>query len=144
MIYGRKAEKVEIPSKYMKWNYCKHIIRGIFESDGCLYFSKSKVFKYPTYPRIEIKTLSKKLANQLFTILKRNNFKVNKRTNRSDGTTNVYLSGDAMLEKWLNKIGFSSHRNLTKYLLYKKLDYYIPKISYKERLVLLKGGWRNG
>lgn len=143
LIYKNKTFDAEIPPFLLHWNTSKHIIRGIFESDGSLYFSKSKLSKYPTYPRIEIKTLSKKLAKQLCSVLKRNAFKVNKRPNRSDGSTNVYLSGDAMLEKWKKEIGFSSKKNLTKYELYKKLGYYMPKISFKERLILLKGGWPN-
>ena len=43
-----------------------------------------------------------------------------------------------MLEKWIKEIGFSSKKNITKYLLWKKLGYYIPKSTLKERESLLK------
>ena len=42
-----------------------------------------------------------------------------------------------MLEKWVLEIGFGSTKSLSKYLLWQKLGYYIPKIPLKGRLKLL-------
>ena len=74
--YGKKTFTITIPEKFLEWKYAKYIIRGICESDGCIYFSKSKVIKYPSYPRIEIRTSSPKLANQLMELLKKQSFNV--------------------------------------------------------------------
>src|SRR3989344_2218957 len=134
-----KTFTIKIPNKFLNWKLSKHIIRGIFESDGSLYFSRSKITtKLKTYPRIEIKTCSKNLVNQLVELLKNNNFKVQTLSSKSDKCTKVYLSGENMLEKWVKEIGFSSKKNITKYLLWKKLGYYIPKSTLKERESLLK------
>ena len=134
-----KTFTIKIPKKFLNWKLSKHIIRGIFESDGSLYFSRSKITtKLKTYPRIEIKTCSKNLVNQLVELLKDNNFKVQTLNSKSDKCIKVYLSGEKMLEKWIKEIGFSSKKNITKYLLWKKLGYYIPKSTLKERESLLK------
>jgi len=132
-----KTKSTEIPSKYLDWNFSRHIIRGLFESDGSLYFSKSKKGRYPSYPRVEIKTSSRKLAEQLVKLLKQKAFKIQARTSKSDKTIGVYASGSEMLEKWVKEIGFSSMKKYSKYLVWKKKGYYIPSMSYQERLVLL-------
>ena len=135
--YKNKTFKAFIPPKFLDWKYSKHILRGLFETDGSLYFSK--VSGVSSYPRVEIKTSSKELANQISDILKRKAFKPHKRTNKSDKTVGVYISGPVMLEKWIKEIGFGSTKNLTKYILWRKLGYYIPRISLKERLKLCGG-----
>src|SRR3989344_7518568 len=130
--YGKKTFTIFIPEKFLRWNYAKHILRGIFESDGSLYFSKSKVIKYPSYPRIEIRTSSKKLAFQVFKLLKNRNFKVHiMKTKYND--FKIYLSGEIMLNKWIKEIGFGNINTITKYNLWKKLGYYIPKITLNQR-----------
>ena len=42
-----------------------------------------------------------------------------------------------MFNKWSKEIGFSHPKTISKIMLRKKLGYYIPKISYSERLKLL-------
>ena len=132
-----KTFKAEIPKKYLEWKFSKHIIRGLFETDGSIYFSKSKKIKYPSYPRVEIKTSSKKLANQIFKILKQKAFKIRTCSSRTDRTIRLLLSGPEMLEKWIKEIGFSSMKKYSKYLFWKKFGYYIPKTPYKKRLLLI-------
>ena len=135
---NNKTYTIEIPNHLMAWNKSKYILRGIFETDGCLYFSKSKVTtNMPTYPRLEITTVSIKLANQIIKILKENGFSVQNHKNRT--STVIYLSGTEMLQKWINEIGFSSNKNWSKYYLWKKLGHYIPRITLPERLSLLEG-----
>ena len=100
-----------------------------------MYFSK--VNGISSYPRVEIKTSSKILANQIVDILEQKSFKPHTRTNKSDSTIGVYISGPAMLEKWIQEIGFGSTKSLSKYLLWHKLGHYIPKIPLNDRLKLL-------
>jgi len=135
--HGNKTFTVKIPSKFVSWEYSKHIIRGIFESDGCLYFSKSKVHEYPTYPRIEIRSSSPELVNQIVTILRKNSFKVQTLNPKIGNTAKVYISGDLMLEKWLEEIGINNPKNLTKFKIWKKQGYYVPRCTLKERETLL-------
>lgn len=135
---GKKTFTITIPEKFTPWKYSRHIIRGIFESDGSLYFSKSKTnSKYPTYPRIEIITSSKNLAKQLLKILKEKSFNVQILDPSPNKCIKVYISGELMLKKWLKEIGFSSPKNISKYNLWKQKGYYLPRTTLKERESLL-------
>ncbi len=138
LTYGSdKAFKVIIPNKFLNWNYSKYILKGIFESDGSLYFSKSKVIKYPSYPRLEIRTSSRRLAYQIFEILKKRNYRIQIMKTKYNNFK-VYLSGEEMLNKWINEIGFSNINTMTKHKLWQKLGYYIPRITAKQRQKVLK------
>ncbi len=132
--FKNKANEAILPDKFLKWQYMKHILRGLFETDGCLYFSR--INGKPKYPRIEIKTNSDNLAQQLYSILKKQNFRVQKRKDKFSNI--VYISGKKELEKWIRKIGFSSLKNKTKYLLWKRLNFYIPHTSLRERIDILQ------
>lgn len=135
--YKNKTFEGFIPDEFVDWKLSKHIIRGLLETDGSIYFSRITPKKRPTYPRLEIKTSSKKLSEQIFRILQRKAFKVRIRTCKSDKTYGIYLSGPIMLEKWKKEIGFSSIKNTTKYLFWKKYKYYIPYLKLSKRIKLL-------
>ncbi len=137
MDYGNKTFRVKIPKRFLDWEYSKHVLRGLFEADGSLYFSKSKSIDKSTYPRIELRTSSKNLASQIFSILAKQEYRVRiMRTKYKD--FKVYLSGTKMLEKWVREIGFSNNNTITKYLFWKKFGHYIPKITPSQRKILLK------
>lgn len=131
--FKNKSYDAFIPEKYLDWQYSKHIIKGIFETDGCLYFSKIKG-NY-SYPRLEIKSASKKLILQNNNILLDNGFRSHYR--KSQKYYVVYLSGKEQLKKWENEIGFSYLKNKTKYLIWKNFGNYNPKLILKERVKLL-------
>lgn len=131
-----KSFNADIPENLLSWQYSKHIIRGFFEADGSLFFSKSKNGPFPTYPRIEMKTSSKKLSNQICYLLKRKDFKVNTTSSKYDKTLRIYLSGEKMLCKWVAEIGFSDPKTISKYQFWKNFGFYIPKISYKTRKLI--------
>ena len=118
-ITKAKTYTATVPSCIQNWQQAKDFLRGLFEADGSLYFSKSKQIPHPNYPRLEIKTVSPDLARGVYKILSKNGFNVQF---RYDGITNrIYLSGEKMLYKWMREIGFSSEKNQTKYLLWKRL-----------------------
>lgn len=129
-----------IPNKFIDWNFSKHIIRGIFETDGSIYFSRTKPHFKPVYPRIEIKTSSRKLAEQIISILGRKDFNIRQRTSKGDKTIGIYLSGKKMLEKWIKEIGFSKIKTVSKYLIWKKTGRYFPYMTLSKRLDLLSEG----
>lgn len=124
---GKKARNIIIPRAIMKkgWGYTKYVIRGIFDTDGTLFFSK-KTYPKPIYPTLEICTYSRNLALQLSTVLKNRGFRVRLRGNlsRSKGYY-VSLYGKEMLNKWINEIGFSNERHINK--LARKNPNYTPQ-----------------
>jgi DNA-binding HxlR family transcriptional regulator len=132
-IHPPKTFNASIPRKYLGWKHSKHIIRGIFETDGSLFFSRLHRGGPRCYPRLEIKTSSPILAEQIVSILREQGFLARIINPRKDPTYRIYLSGYAMLHKWTREIGFSSQKNTTKVLFWKRFGYYIPKISLVER-----------
>jgi len=131
-ITTAKTYNISIPKHLLDREKSKFILRGIFETDGSLYFSKSKTtINKPSYPRLEIKTASLKLANQILTLLRESGF--NAHSHQNGSTRVVYLSGKEMLEKWVKEIGFNSNKNITKYLFWKSRGYYLPRLTLRER-----------
>ena len=137
---GKKTFSIKIPNNLLEKEKFISVLRGLFEADGCLYFSKSKKSKYPTYPRLEIRTSSKQLVEQIKNFLEKEGFIVYIKKPISEKTFGIYLSGEKMLEKWKNLIGFVSLKNKTKYYLLKTKGFYIPYTPLKDRLKLCGDG----
>lgn len=116
---GKKAKTIKIPKIIINkgWRSVKYVIRGIFDTDGTVFFSK-KTYKERIYPTIEISTMSKNLATQIGQELVSNGFRARIRGNDKRGY-HIGLYGCKMLNLWLNKIGCSNprHRNkINKYI----------------------------
>ncbi len=139
LLHDNKTKNAQIPQKLLAWEYSQHIMRGIFEADGCIFFSKSKVIPFPSYPRMEITTVSTVLATQLYELLTQQGFRAQKKRydNKGVETYVVYVSGPEQLEEWVTRIGFSSERHVSKYQMWKKFKYYIPNLTLTERQALL-------
>ncbi|MCF7872201.1 hypothetical protein K9L97_04150 [Candidatus Woesearchaeota archaeon] len=52
-------------------------------------------------------------------IIKRKEFKVNKMPSKYDKTTRIYLSEEQMLKKWVDEIGFSDPKTISKFIFWK-------------------------
>ena len=88
-------------------------VRGIFDTDGCVFLDKRDPYKKP-YPRITLQLSSQKLINQLENHLSRN-FKLYVNRNNRDGYRNyIEIYGHGQLEMFLKQIGFSNKRHLSK------------------------------
>ena len=87
------------------------------DTDGTLFFSK-KTYKKPIYPTIELRTSSKKLADQLQLCLSQQGFRARTRGNEKEGF-HVALYGEDMLRKWVSEIGFSNPKHSNKIALRK-------------------------
>lgn len=114
-----KAHEVAIPDPIMneKWSFIRWTVRGIMDTDGTLFFS-CKTYKKPIYPTIELRTCSKKLAEQLEILLSRQSFRARLRGDEKEGF-HVALYGAEMLRKWVVEIGFSNPKHADKLVLRK-------------------------
>ena len=115
---GKKNNSVIIPkeiinSKDKKFLYAT--IRGIFDTDGGVFFDNRKPYKTP-YPRITLKIASKPLFKQIKTILK-TEFKLciyKKKNKNGKEYDELIIYGHKQLNKWMQLIGFSNPRHLKK------------------------------
>ncbi len=111
---GKKSEIVKIPNVYLKSPYLKNVIRGIFDTDGYLFFDKRKVYVKP-YPRLGFHIKSKKLGEQLKEILDQMGFETYYRITKKHAYV-IEIYGHQQLQKWLNTIGSLNNKHLSKCL----------------------------
>ncbi|MFH1307506.1 MAG: hypothetical protein ABIH72_01500 [archaeon] len=111
-----KKFNLKINKKIPKeWDRIKYVIRGIFDTDGCLYFDKTPVGR--PYPCLSIQMKAPVLIKQLYYLLTNNNFKVTYKIckNSKEGQSRITLKGSKQLNKWMNEIGSSNSKHFLKY-----------------------------
>lgn len=107
---GKKGQKLEIPIRLLKlsWNLKKYIIRGLFDTDGCLTARKDEGYRYPC---LIISSYSKPLIKQLYNMLRNKGypFWVNKKN------TEIRMRGIKNVNRWMFDIGCSNSKHKDKY-----------------------------
>lgn len=111
---GKKTFTIKIPDKIILAGdeFIRSTIRGIFDTDGCVFLDRRKKYKNP-YPRIFLQTVSKPLYDQLYPYLSRE-FKMYTRFNEKRQIYIMEIYGLEQVRKWMNIIGFSNNRHLSK------------------------------
>lgn len=113
------------------WKSLKYILRGIFDTDGCLYFTKNNS-TMRSYPIIEISSHSKPLLHQLNNILLSKGF-APKFSHYNDS---IKLHGKKALKRWIDLIGTNNPDKFSKFKFWQKFGY-CPKINelnYQDRV----------
>ncbi len=96
-----KWGKMQIPTDYQSGKLGLMVLKGLFDTDGCLsVFNNNGTI----YPRIEIRLCPSPAQAQVNGILDEFNFKY-KIQNHERGKTRVRISGKEQLKKWFNLIG---------------------------------------
>lgn len=90
----------------------RHLIRGIFDTDGSFFLDKTPVGR--PYPSISIEMKAPILIQQLYKILDKEGFKVYFRNKHRDGRSRITLKGTKQLFKWMEEIGSSNLKHLDK------------------------------
>ncbi len=137
--FSRGKKKFKIPTDFNNTNIFSSVLRGVFDTDGCLKFSKqSKAVNY--YPRIQITLLPSNFSQYVAFMLEKLGFNYgvwvedNSKGFNKNGKNMVYhISGKGNLEKWVRIIGMSNPVHITKYIFWKKYGYYKPRMSLAER-----------
>ena len=88
-------------------------IRGIFDTDGCLFFDNRKKYKRP-YPRITIQIASIPLITQLEKHLSQEFSLYVDKSNRDGKRNTLEIYGHEQLERFLKQIGSSNKRHMSK------------------------------
>ncbi len=137
---------VEVPKLIMeKKSIYKRFLRGLFDTDGCIYFDKNRSSKNPinNQPTIKLSSVSSKLIEQVFSMLvriglhprMRKPYKGKKDKHKLYSIL-IYQRGD--IKYFIKSIGFKNPKHLTKWKVYKKLGFCPPKTTLRERKKILK------
>ena len=121
-------------------------IRGLADTDFCITFKK-KYRDNHYYPVISVAQKSKRMIQDLeflldslgFSLYTQYNVVFNDRRGFKTTTHRIYISGRENLAKWINLIGFSNPKHITKYLIWKKLGHCEPYTTLDERKNILNG-----
>ena len=114
-----------------------YFLKGLFDTDGCLKFSKQSTDKN-YYPRVRLAFKKSKFAKEVEEILVKSGFKYSRWEDRRFNIVVFYeISGKENLEGWMNNIRPANMVHTSKYLFWKKFGYYIPKSSLDSRLKAL-------
>ncbi len=142
-----KKTNVEIPEAILKnKDIHRFFLRGLFDTDGSIFFQKSNSTKNPVhkFPIIKLSSTSKKLVEQLkimveddgYTPLLQKPYK-GKRNKHAVHHISIYRRSEVL--RWIEEIGFSSSKHLTKILVRRKLGYCPPHTTIEQRKAILNG-----
>jgi intein/homing endonuclease len=140
-----------IPQRVISNNHLlKRFIRGLFDTDGSLYFDKNCSAKSPTNnkPVIKLGTVSERLVLEVFNSLKRFGLHPRmkkpykgKRDKNVVYTVLIYRKAD--IEFFIHKIGFKNIKHSSKWLLFKKLGYCPSSTKLEQRKSMLVNNSKN-
>jgi intein/homing endonuclease len=142
---------VSIPKDILKdKKLLKRFIRGLFDTDGSIYFEKSYTSKHRrnNHPIIKLGTVSEKLADDVFISLKK--FGLNPRMRKPYKgkkdknlvyTVLLYRKNDILF--FIKEIEFKNPKHYTKWQIFERLGYCPPKTSLKQRKEILSDNSKN-
>lgn len=124
----------------------KSFLRGLFDTDGYLSFKKD--YKgFHSKPIISITMKSKILADQVRELLEF--FELNphlsfrkdyyEKRKKTYVRYRIEMAGKKTLKNFLELIGFRNPKHLTKIKIWKRFGFYPPRLSYRQRLEILRG-----
>ncbi|NQV09501.1 hypothetical protein HQ529_06655 [Candidatus Woesearchaeota archaeon] len=111
-VPGKKAYTVIMPSEIINSKNDEIInscIKGIFDTDGGIFFDKRKEYKKP-YMRISLQMESKKLIKQIHSLLLKR--KINSKI--TSDSRRIQINGLINCKKFIKTIGFSNKRHTSK------------------------------
>lgn len=136
---------VRIPQSIMDdKNLSKRFLRGLFDTDGTIYFNKNYSVKNPIHnrPKIKLDSVSKGLIDDVTKLL--NNLGIESRPRKIfQGRKNKNPAYGVIIDKvnpikhFLEVIGFKNPKHYTKWELFKKQGFCPPYTSLEQRKEIL-------
>ncbi len=118
--FGKKKGMI-ISNKFLKENLIDHVLKGLFDTDGSIYFTKNNHKKEGrTYPIVEISSHNDNLIKQLLEILENKGFN----PVLSHYKDSIKLHGKKEVTKWMDEIGSNNPYKKSKYLIWQKYGEY--------------------
>lgn len=138
---------IHIPKAILKDKILlKRFIRGLFDTDGSIYFEKSYTSKHlmNNHPIIQFGTVSLNLSIDVYNFLKKLGLNPRiKRPHKGKKDKNIvyliilYRKND--INYYINEIGFKNPKHSTKWQVYLKFGYCPPKTKLQQRKQMLLG-----
>ena len=130
---GRKGKFLVIPRCFSKdKKLLISLIRGLFDTDGSLYFETTSKYKSYTYPRLRIKIVNCPAIDDINSFLISIGFSTYRDLERQEGRSlrgRIRISGRSMLEKWVKTINFHNPYHSIKYKIWKKFGFCPPNLN---------------
>lgn len=105
---SEKCTESQIPKIFLSdWELTRKCIKGIFDTDGCIFYDKRSVYKTP-YVRICLHMKNKKLLKQIQGILLSKSIDAKVNTHGY----NLSINGRTEVNKFLQNVGFSNKRHM--------------------------------
>lgn len=113
---GVKYEKLKLSKKVLdlSWNVKKYLLRGLFDTDGCILANKRENYRYPW---ITISSKSESFRKELVDMLREQNYPA------YITGKDVCVRGIRNIKRWFSDIGSSNKRNLYKYEYFLKYGF---------------------
>lgn len=104
LLASPKWNRMSVPLKYQHGKLGRLVLKGLFDTDGCVTLFNNNGIKYP---RIEIRLSPSPAQDQINNILLENSFSF--RIQKLErGKTKIRISGKNELKKWFDIIGSSN------------------------------------
>jgi hypothetical protein len=136
---------IEIPLKMINNKHINYLIRGLFDTDGSLYFEKNRTAKKPInkVPNIKLGSTSKKLILQIKNILVKKGYsprikKPHKGKRDKNEIHSILIYRKADILKWIKEIDFKNPKHKTKWKVFQKYGYCLPYSTIAHRKKILK------
>ena len=113
-----KWNRAIIPKKLMSPNLNLMVLRGYFDTDGCLALVNNNGI---IYPRLEMKICPSPMQKQFAQILKDNKFNFGA-YDIGKGKIRIQLNGKLQLNRWSKLVGFSNEKHLNKLVTFLKVQ----------------------
>ncbi|SRR3989344_9532451 len=130
LIESPKWKRAEIPSNLFRECMYKHILRGYFDTDGCLAIVNNNGIRYP---RIEMKVCPSPMQNQFVKMLDYYHFRFGI-YHIGKGEVRIQLNGKSQTSKWFSLVGSNNPKHLKKYKSIAGEGFEPPTSAHEEHL----------
>ena len=114
LIESPKWNRASIPENFLNNHLEKYVLRGYFDTDGCVVMTNNNGI---IYPRLEMKISPSPMQHQFIEIIERLGFRFGV-YNIGKGKVRIQMNGKKELKKWCELVGFSNIKHEDKAKLF--------------------------
>lgn len=114
---GKKSRTVRIPEEILNGSADLQyaFIRGLFDTDGCLWFNRHYTRKYYFYPKLAISSASIRLRDEVLDLLHDLGFAAHGWDDAKRGNYQLCLAGKRNIHRWMHTIWSHNTKHLNKF-----------------------------